>query len=96
MACIDSYFLYKSLTDSNNNVELALKNYTNLSKKHLKFYSQASKFVAPLFQSDQQLYGRFRDLLFTLSKQMKFSRKMSSQILCGKRTSWVRKKEIEY
>jgi 2-polyprenyl-6-methoxyphenol hydroxylase-like FAD-dependent oxidoreductase len=96
MACIDSYFLDKSLTDSNYNVELALKNYIYLRKKHLKFYSQASKFLTPLFQSDQQLYGRFRDLLFTISKQMKFSRKMSSQILYGKRTSWIRNKEIEY
>jgi 2-polyprenyl-6-methoxyphenol hydroxylase-like FAD-dependent oxidoreductase len=96
MAFIDSYFLDKTLADSNYNVELTLKNYTYLRKKHLKFHSQASKFLTPLFQSDQRLYGRFRDLLLTISKQMKFSRKMSSQILCGKRTSWISNKEIEY
>jgi 2-polyprenyl-6-methoxyphenol hydroxylase-like FAD-dependent oxidoreductase len=96
MAFIDSYFLDKVLTDNNYNIELALKNYTQLRKKHLKFYSQASKFLTPLYQSDQEFYGRFRDLLFTISKQMKFSRKISSQILCGKRTSWIRNKEIEY
>jgi 2-polyprenyl-6-methoxyphenol hydroxylase-like FAD-dependent oxidoreductase len=97
MAFIDSYFLDKVLINNNNsNIELALKNYTQLRKKHLRFYTQASQFLTPLYQSDQELYGRFRDLLFTISKQMKFSRKISSQILYGKRTSWIRNKEIEY
>ncbi|CAF0936018.1 unnamed protein product [Rotaria sordida] len=96
MAFLDSYFLNKVLTENGNNIASALKNYTILRRKHLRFYSQASKFLTPLYQSDRVLYGRFRDLLFTISKQMKFSRKISSQILCGKRTSWIRNKEIEY
>ncbi|CAF3927617.1 unnamed protein product [Adineta steineri] len=96
MAFIDSYFLDKALINNNNNIKLALNNYTKLRKKHLRFYSQASKFLTPLYQSDQEFYGRFRDLLFTISKQMKFSRKISSQILCGKRSSWITNKEIQY
>lgn len=96
MAFIDSYFLDKVLLDNNFNIDLALKNYTKLRKKHLRFYAQASQFLTPLYQSDRELYGRFRDVLFTISKQMKFSRKISSQILCGKRTSWIRNKEIQY
>ncbi|CAF2625302.1 unnamed protein product [Rotaria sp. Silwood2] len=96
MAFLDSYFLNKVLIENGNNIELALKNYTSLRRNHLRFYSKASKFLTPLYQSDGMLYGRFRDLLFTISKQMKFSRKISSQILCGKRTSWIRNKEIEY
>jgi 2-polyprenyl-6-methoxyphenol hydroxylase-like FAD-dependent oxidoreductase len=95
MALIDSYYLDKLLAN-NNNIQLALQNYTQIRKKHLRFYTQASKFLTPLYQSDQEFYGRFRDLLFTISKQIKFSRRMSSQILCGKRTSWLRNKEIEY
>ncbi|CAF3549126.1 unnamed protein product [Rotaria sp. Silwood1] len=96
MAFLDSYYLNKVLIENSNNITLALKNYTTLRRQHLKFYSQASKFLTPLYQSDQMLYGRFRDVLFTISKQMKFSRKISSQILCGKRTSWIRNQEIEY
>jgi 2-polyprenyl-6-methoxyphenol hydroxylase-like FAD-dependent oxidoreductase len=96
MAFIDSYFLDKVLINSNNNIEVALKIYTQLRRKHLRFYSQASKFLTPLYQSDREFYGRFRDLLFTISKQMKFSRKISSEILCGKRISWIRNKEIQY
>ena len=71
MAFIDSYFLDKVLTNHNYNIELTLKTYTQLRKQHLKFYSQASKFLTPLYQSDRELYGRFRDLLFTVSKHMK-------------------------
>jgi 2-polyprenyl-6-methoxyphenol hydroxylase-like FAD-dependent oxidoreductase len=96
MAFIDSYFLDKVLINNNSNIELALNNYTQLRKKHLKFYSQASQFLTPLYQSDREFYGRFRDLLFTIAKQMNFSRKISSEILCGKRTSWIRNKEIQY
>ena len=96
MAFIDSYFLDKFLTENNNSIELALNNYSQLRRKHLKFYTQASQFLTPLYQSDREFYGRLRDLMFTISKQMKFSRKMSSQILCGKRTSWIMNKEIQY
>ncbi|CAF1396632.1 unnamed protein product [Rotaria sp. Silwood1] len=96
MAFLDSYYLNKVLIENSNNITLALKNYTTLRRQHLKFYSQASQFLTPLYQSDQMLYGRFRDVLFTISKQMKFSRKISSQILCGKRTSWIRNQEIKY
>jgi len=62
----------------------------------LRFYTQASKFFTPLYQSDKEFYGRFPDLFFTISKQMKFLWKISSEILCGKRISWIRNKEIEY
>lgn len=96
MAFIDSYFLDKILIENNFNIQLALKIYTQIRKKHLRFYSQASQFLTPLYQSDQQFYGRFRDILFTISKHMTFSRKISSQILCGKRISWIRNKEIQY
>ncbi|CAF0792256.1 unnamed protein product [Adineta ricciae] len=96
MALIDSYFLDKSLREHNDDVRIALQMYTHVRRRHLRFYSQASKFLTPLYQSDRQIYGRFRDLLFTISKQIKFSRRMSSEILCGKRISWIRNKEIQY
>ncbi|CAM4825784.1 unnamed protein product [Rotaria magnacalcarata] len=96
MALLDSYFLSKVLAESDNNVELALPKYTSIRSHHIKFYAQASKLLTPLYQSDLQLYGRFRDLLFSIAKYMQFSRNISSQILCGKKTSWIRNKEIKY
>ena len=43
MAFIDSYFLDKVLTNSKHGIDLALTNYTEVRRKHLRFYSQASK-----------------------------------------------------
>ena len=96
MALIDSYFLDKALVEHHFDIRLALQAYTQIRRKHLRFYGQASKFLTSLYQSDQHIYGLFRDILFTISKQLKFSRRMSSEILCGKRISWIRNKEIEY
>ena len=96
MAFVDSHFLSRALSECPGDVKTALAAYTGFRRKHLRFYSQASQFLTPLYQSDRQLYGRFRDLLFTIAKQLTFSKKISSQILCGKRISWIRNKEIEY
>lgn len=95
MAFIDAYFLNEVLQKTNNLNE-SLHRYTILRKNHLQFYSQASKFLTPLFQSDNQLYGLIRDYLFSYSQQFSISRKMSSHILCGKKTSWFFNKEIIY
>lgn len=96
MALLDSYFLNKVLIENNNNLEVALPQYTLLRRPHIKFYTQASKLLTPLYQSEYQFYGRFRDVLFFTAKHMKFSRFISSQILCGRKNSWIRNKEINY
>jgi len=95
MALIDSYFLAKCLKQ-NNRLEDNLETYSKLRKQHTRFYSQASKFLTPLFQSDSTLNGLIRDTLFIMSKNISFSQKMSSQIMCGKRQSWLYNKEIQY
>lgn len=94
MALIDSYFLQKCLDE--NNLTQSLEVYSKLRKAHLRFYSQASKFLTPLFQSDSTFNGILRDTLFIMSKNISFSQKMSSQIMCGKRQSWLYNKEIKY
>lgn len=94
MALLDSYFLSSLLNE--NNLEYSLELYSKLRKNHTKFYSQASKFLTPLFQSDSNLNGILRDYIFYISKQIPFSNKINSQILCGKRTSWFYNKEIKY
>lgn len=93
MALIDAYYLY-SVLDKNNLVK-SLEYYTKIRKPHLKFYKQASQFLTPLFQSDTLAYGWFRDKLFSFSLKFKFTRKISSTILCGKRISWFNSKEIK-
>ena len=92
MALIDAYYLYSVL--DRNNINKSLAYYSKVRTEHLKFYKQASQFLTPLFQSDNWVYGWFRDKLFSISLKFKWSRKISSSILCGKRISWFNKKEI--
>jgi 2-polyprenyl-6-methoxyphenol hydroxylase-like FAD-dependent oxidoreductase len=92
MALIDAYYLFSSL--DKNNIKKSLEYYTKRRKSHLKFYKQASQFLTPLFQSSNMLYGWFRDKLFSISLKLKWSRKISSSILCGRRVSWLTSKEI--
>jgi 2-polyprenyl-6-methoxyphenol hydroxylase-like FAD-dependent oxidoreductase len=96
MALIDAYFLDKCLGNENSSITQNLEQYSILRKQHTRFYSQASKFLTPLFQSDSTLNGFIRDALFGISKNISFSQKMSSQIMCGKRQSWLYNKEIQY
>ena len=92
MALIDAYYLYSVL--DRKDIKKSLDAYTKVRKPHLAFYKQASQFLTPLFQSDNLAYGWFRDKLFTISLKFKWSRKISSSILCGRRISWFNKKEI--
>lgn len=92
MGLIDAYILSQCL--DLNNINKSLECYTTIRKPHLNFYRQASKFLTPLFQSDNWQYGLIRDCLFTVSQKLSFSRVMSSHILYGKRVSWLSKKEL--
>jgi 2-polyprenyl-6-methoxyphenol hydroxylase-like FAD-dependent oxidoreductase len=94
MAFLDAYYLDKFL--DLENIESSLAQYSTYRQKHLKFYMQASRFLTPLFQSDWVIYGVLRDILFSISRRLSFSKKMSSQILSGRRMSWFKKKEITY
>lgn len=94
MAFLDSYYLDKFL--DLENIEASLAKYSIYRQKHLGFYMQASRFLTPLFQSDYMIYGLIRDVLFSISRKMMFSRKMASQILSGRRLSWIKHKEITY
>lgn len=99
MAFLDAYYLSSLLSNSNShnfNLEETLKNYSQLRKPHLDFYTQASKFLTPLYQSDNQLYGYLRDKLFLLAQTNEFSKKLSASVLCGKRQSWFKNTEINY
>lgn len=95
MAILDSYFLAQSI-EKNKDINIALEEYSKIRKPHVDFYTQASKFLTPLFQSDCSTYGFLRDHMFTISQKLPFSRSLSSQILAGKKLSWFSKKELSY
>lgn len=97
MALLDGYFLNKYLKlDNREAIMQSIVHYSKERKQHLRFYSQASKFLTPLFQSSFIGHGLVRDALFSVSQTMPFSQKLSSHIMCGKRLGWLCGRELEY
>jgi 2-polyprenyl-6-methoxyphenol hydroxylase-like FAD-dependent oxidoreductase len=106
MAFLDAHFLDQVLSqafgrtnDGRSNLqalEAALNKYSALRRKHIDFYTQASKWLTPLFQSNGWAYGLLRDYVISFGQRLQMSRFLSGHILCGKRTSWWHKKELDY
>ncbi len=106
MAFLDAHFLDQVLhqtlgqtSDASSNaptLEAALNQYSALRRKHIDFYTQASKWLTPLFQSNSWAFGLLRDYVFSYAQRLQISRFLSGHILCGKRTSWWHKKELDY
>lgn len=93
MAFIDAYVLYKTI--NKYNLIASLEKYSQQRIKHIRFYAQASKFLTPLFQSECDMYGIMRDWMFTISQKVPFTRKLSINILVGKKLNWWSSKEID-
>lgn len=97
MALLDSYLLYKLLSyKKTNSINNILQEYSNKRKKHLHFYSEASRFLTPLFQSNNQFNGFQRDMIFALMGKTRFVQWMNSSILRGTRQSWIYNDKIQY
>jgi 2-polyprenyl-6-methoxyphenol hydroxylase-like FAD-dependent oxidoreductase len=105
MALLDAYFLDRVLAKVDpaqspgplpEQIAAALARYSTLRRKHVDFYTQASKFLTPLFQSDRFTCGLVRDTAFAWAQRLPLTRAISGHILCGKRTSWWRRKELDY
>jgi len=98
MALLDSYLLYILLKTKNKeeNIKEILAKYTKIRKEHLYFYSNASRFLTPLFQSNNNINGIQRDLIFSLLGKTKYVQWMNSTILRGTRQSWLTDKRINY
>lgn len=97
MALLDSYLLYQLLNKSNyQSINNVLENYSRIRKNHIHFYSKASRFLTPLFQSNNNFNGLQRDIMFSLLGKTKFVQWMNSSILRGTRQSWLYNKKIKY
>jgi len=98
MALLDSYLLYILLKTKNkeDNIKEILAKYTKIRKEHLYFYSNASRFLTPLFQSNNNINGFQRDLIFSLLGKTRYVQWMNSTILRGTRQSWLTDKRINY
>lgn len=66
----------------------ALARYTRLRKRHTHFYGQASRWLTPLFQSDQVLLPLLRDLFMAAGTALPFTGRLTCQTLVGVQQGW--------
>jgi 2-polyprenyl-6-methoxyphenol hydroxylase-like FAD-dependent oxidoreductase len=88
LALLDAVALAESLANSDS-IPAALATYTQARKGHLHFYSQASRLLTPLFQSDLTVLPWFRDRLMAMSSTWPVMKGLNLQTLVGVRRSWL-------
>jgi 2-polyprenyl-6-methoxyphenol hydroxylase-like FAD-dependent oxidoreductase len=89
LALLDAVALVESLANSES-IPAALAAYTQARKGHLHFYSQASRLLTPLFQSDLTVLPWFRDRLMATSSTWPVIKGLNLQTLVGVRKGWLR------
>lgn len=76
-------------------VAQALERYTQLRRGHLHFYGQASRWLAPLFQSDLWLLPWLRDLFMNVGCGLPAMGSLTRQTLVGVRRGWLSREPLE-
>jgi 2-polyprenyl-6-methoxyphenol hydroxylase-like FAD-dependent oxidoreductase len=89
LALLDAVALSESLANSES-IPAALAAYTQTRKGHLHFYSQASRLLTPLFQSNLTVLPWFRDRLMATSSTWPVIKGLNLQTLVGVRKGWLR------
>ena len=89
LALMDAVALARCVKTADS-VADALVNYTAARKQHLHFYSQASRLLTPVFQSDQWLLPWLRDKLMATSSRWPIARDINRQTLVGVRQGWFK------
>jgi 2-polyprenyl-6-methoxyphenol hydroxylase-like FAD-dependent oxidoreductase len=87
LALLDAVALAQCV-DGADDVAGALATYTRARKGHLHFYSQASRLLTPLFQSDLTVLPWLRDGLMAHSVKWPLVKGMNLQTLVGVRKAW--------
>jgi len=76
-------------------VAQALERYTQLRRRHLHFYGQASRWLTPLFQSDLWLLPWLRDLFMNFGSGLPLMGTLARQTLVGVRQGWLSGETLE-
>ena len=64
----------------------ALAAYAEQRRAHTRFYSYASRWLTPFFQSDSRLAALVRDLTFPIAGKVPYVRREMVRTLCGMKT----------
>jgi 2-polyprenyl-6-methoxyphenol hydroxylase-like FAD-dependent oxidoreductase len=85
LALIDAITLAAALGTARS-IDEGLKGYDSLRRAHNTFYSTASRWLTPFFQSDSRAAGVVRDATFPLMGRIGFVRKEMVRTLSGMKT----------
>ena len=88
LALLDAVALAGSMAQHDTVLE-ALKNYTRARRQHVHFYSQASRLLTPLFQSDLRMLPWLRDVFLAQSARWPVLSGVNLQTLVGVRKGWL-------
>jgi 2-polyprenyl-6-methoxyphenol hydroxylase-like FAD-dependent oxidoreductase len=88
LALLDAIALAHSLAHAAD-MPSALAAYTRARKGHLHFYSQASRILTPLFQSDLKTLPWLRDIFMAHSAGWPVLQSVNLQTLVGVRKGWL-------
>jgi 2-polyprenyl-6-methoxyphenol hydroxylase-like FAD-dependent oxidoreductase len=89
LALVDAVTLARCVREENM-VHAALARYTQQRIAHTRYYSQASRLLTPLFQSDQKVLPWLRDQLMARTSAWPILREANLQTLVGTRGGWLR------
>jgi 2-polyprenyl-6-methoxyphenol hydroxylase-like FAD-dependent oxidoreductase len=88
LALLDPVALAQCLSSAKD-MPSALAAYTQVRRGHLHFYSQASRMLTPLFQSDLTLLPWLRDVFLATSAGWPVLKGVNLQTLVGVRKGWL-------
>ena len=88
MALIDAHVLAGDLPPGTDWPERFAR-YSRRRRSHLRFYTQASRGLTPLFQSGQRLGPWLRDAFFGLGGRTPYVHRQSIATLAGYKTGWL-------
>ncbi len=88
LALLDAVALAQSISSASD-MPSALAAYTQARRGHLHFYSQASRLLTPLFQSDLTVLPWLRDVFLATSAGWPLLKGVNLQTLVGVRKGWL-------
>lgn len=87
LALLDAVALRDALR-TRQPLQQALARYTQSRRRHTHFYGQASRWLTPLFQSDQVLLPLLRDLFMAAGTALPVTGRLTCQTLVGVQQGW--------
>lgn len=88
LALLDAVALAHALREVTD-VPQALEQYTQQRQGHTHFYGQASRWLTPLFQSDQRMLPWLRDVFLASSAKWPVVGALTRETLVGMRRGWL-------